>query len=302
MNTLQAHKARLSGVFAPICTPFTESGEVNYEALKSNMAKYAASKLHGYLALGSNGENKSLTLDEKFKVLEIILKNKGAHQTVMTGCIAESTRETIFIARKAEDLGTDFITLLPPNYFKAQMTDAVLATYFSEVADAVAKPCLLYNAPQFSGGVVLSTGLVKQLSGHRNIVGVKDSANAASIDNYLLSCPADFAILAGSANYMVSAMLNGALGGIVSLANVFPDECCKLWHLIATKQYEEGFAYNKKILRLSRSVSGKGGVSAVKAAMDLAGFVGGCPRRPLLPLAQSARDELKAALEGEGML
>lgn len=301
MNKSQ-HRERLCGVFAPITTPFTQSGEVNYEGLKENMAKYAASKLNGYLALGSNGENKSLTLDEKFKVLEIIVKNKSARQTVMTGCIAESTRETIFIARKAEELGTDYITLLPPNYFKAQMTDPVLAAYFSEVADAVGKPCLLYNAPQFSGGVVLSAGLVKQLSKHGNIAGVKDSSNAASIDNYLLSCPGDFAILAGSANYLVSAMLNGALGGIVSLGNIFPNECWKLWQLIATKQYDEGFSYNKKILKVSRSVSGTGGVSAVKAAMDLAGLVGGYPRRPLLPLTQQARDELKALLDAEEML
>jgi 4-hydroxy-2-oxoglutarate aldolase len=292
----------LNGVFAPITTPFTESGEVNYEGLEKNMAKYAASKLNGYLALGSNGENKSLSMDEKFKVLEIIVRKKGAHQVVMTGCIAESTVETIFIAKKAEELGTDYITLLPPNYFKAQMTDPVLASYFSDVADAVGKPCLLYNAPQFSGGVVLSTNLVKQLSGHGNIVGVKDSSNAASVDNYLLSCPDDFAILAGTANFMVSAMLNGARGGILSLGNIFPDECWKLWHLIASKQYDEGFAYNKKIIKVSRGVSGKGGVSSVKAAMDMVGLIGGYPRRPLLPLTQQAKDELKAALHAEGML
>jgi 4-hydroxy-2-oxoglutarate aldolase len=301
MNKLRVRDS-LSGVFAPITTPFTESGDVNYEGLKKNMERYAASKLNGYLALGSNGENKSLMMDEKFKVLEIIVRNKGAHQVVMTGCIAESTMETIHIAKKAEEMGTDFITLLPPNYFKSQMTDPVLSTYFSEIADAVGKPCLLYNAPQFSGGMVLSAKLVKQLSGHGNIVGVKDSANADSIDNYLLSCPEDFAILAGSANYMVSAMLNGALGGILSLGNIFPDECWKLWHLIATKQYEEGFAYNKKILKVSRGVSGKGGVSAVKAAMDINGLIGGFPRRPLLPLAQQAKDELKTMLEAEGML
>jgi 4-hydroxy-2-oxoglutarate aldolase len=301
MKKLQIRES-LSGVFAPITTPFFESGEVDCEGLQANMKKYAGSKLAGYLALGSNGENKSLTMDEKFKVLEIIVRNKGAHQKVMAGCIAESTVETIFIARKAEQIGADFITLLPPNYFKAQMTDPVLTTYFSDVADAVGKPCLLYNAPQFSGGMILSAKLVKQLAAHGNIVGVKDSSNAASIDDYLLSCPEDFAILAGSVNYMVSAMLNGALGGIISLGNAFPDPCWKLWHLIATKQYDEGFAYNRKIVRVSRSVSGKGGVAAVKAAMDLAGFVGAFPRRPLLPLTPQARGELKAALLAEGML
>ena len=301
MNKIQIRES-LSGVFAPITTPFFESGEVDYEGLRANMRKYAASKLAGYLALGSNGENKSLTAEEKFKVLEIIVRNKGVHQTVMAGCIAESTMETIDMAKKAERIGADFITLLPPNYFRTQMTETVLTTYFSDVADAVGKPCLLYNAPQFSGGMVLSTRLVRQLAAHGNIVGVKDSSNAASIDDYLLSCPEDFAVLAGSVNYMVSAMLSGALGGIISLGNAFPDACWKLWRLIATKQYEEGFAYNRKIVKVSRSVSGKGGVAAVKAAMDLVGLVGAFPRRPLLPLAPPAKDELKAALLAEGML
>lgn len=301
MNKAQVRES-LSGVFAPITTPFTETGAVDYAGLKQNMEKYAASKLAGYLALGSNGENKSLTMEEKFKVLEIIVKDKGPHQAVMAGCIAESTMETIFIAKKAAEIGTDYITLLPPNYFKSQMTDPVLTTYFSDVADAVGKPCLLYNAPQFSGGMVLSTKLVKQLSGHGNIVGVKDSGSAASIEDYLLACPEDFAVQAGSVNYMVSAMLNGALGGIISLGNAFPDECWKLWHLIANKQYEEGFAYNRKIVKVSRSVSGKGGVAAVKAAMDLAGLIGAYPRRPLLPLTAQAKDELKAALVADGML
>jgi len=301
MNKIQIRES-LSGVFAPITTPFFESGEVDYEGLRANMRMYAASKLAGYLALGSNGENKSLTAEEKFKVLEIIVRNKGVHQTVMAGCIAESTMKTIDLAKKAEQIGADFITLLPPNYFKAQMTEPVLTAYFSDVADAVGKPCLLYNAPQFSGGMVLSTKLVRQLATHGNIVGVKDSSNAASIDDYLLSCPEDFAVLAGSVNYMVSAMLNGALGGIISLGNAFPDPCWKLWHLIVIKQYEEGFAYNRKIVKVSRSVSGKGGVAAVKAAMDLVGLVGAFPRRPLLPLTPQAKDELKAALLAEGML
>ena len=36
--------------------------------------------------------------------------------------------------------------------------------------------------------------------------------------------------------------------------------------------------------------------------MDLAGFVGGMPRRPLLPLGERERGELRATLEAEGLL
>jgi 4-hydroxy-2-oxoglutarate aldolase len=56
---------KLMGVFAPITTPFDEKGEVAYDKLKKNMEFYAKSNLKGYLALGSNGENKSLTNQEK---------------------------------------------------------------------------------------------------------------------------------------------------------------------------------------------------------------------------------------------
>ena len=52
---------KLMGVFAPITTPFDENGEVAYDKLTDNMKFYGKSKLKGYLALGSNGENKSLT-------------------------------------------------------------------------------------------------------------------------------------------------------------------------------------------------------------------------------------------------
>ena len=71
---------KLRGVFAPISTPFYANGEVCWEGLASNVKRYAAAGLHGYLALGSNGENKSLTNDEKLRVLKVIMDNKGADQ------------------------------------------------------------------------------------------------------------------------------------------------------------------------------------------------------------------------------
>jgi 4-hydroxy-2-oxoglutarate aldolase len=159
----------LMGVFAPITTPFDEKGEVAYNKLIDNMKFYAKSGLKGYLALGSNGENKSLTTEEKTKVLDTIIKHKGTNQFVMAGCIFESTKETIEFAKIAEGLGSDFITLLPPSYFKKEMTDGVLFRYFSDVANNVKKPCLVYNAPQFCGGTVLSVSLIKDLAKHPNI-------------------------------------------------------------------------------------------------------------------------------------
>jgi 4-hydroxy-2-oxoglutarate aldolase len=293
---------KLMGVYAPITTPFDDKGEVAYDKLKDNLKFYAKSGLKGYLALGSNGENKSLTTDEKTKVLDTIIKNKGARQFVMAGCIFESTKETIEFAKIAEGLGSDFITLLPPSYFKKEMTDPVLLRYFSDVANSVKTPCLVYNAPQFCGGTVLSTGLIKDLAKHPNIVGVKDSSNAANIEGYLFAVRDIFNVIPGSANFFMNALFMGANGGVISLANVFPDMTCKLYDLVVAKKYEEAFKLNEKVILTNKSVSGTGGVAAVKYAMDLAGLYGGNPRLPLLPLGEDIKKKIEDYLKKEKLI
>jgi len=293
---------KLMGVFAPITTPFDEKGEVAYDKLMDNMKFYAKSGLKGYLALGSNGENKSLTTEEKTKVLATIIKHKGANQFVMAGCIFESTKETIEFAKIAEGLGSDFITLLPPSYFKKEMTDTVLLRYFSDVANSVKKPCLVYNAPQFCGGTVLSVGLIKDLAKHPNIVGVKDSSNAANIEGYLFAVRDSFNVIPGSANFFMNALFMGANGGVISLANIFPDMTCKLYDLVVARKYEEAFKLNEKVIQTNKSVSGTGGVAAVKYAMDLAGLYGGNARLPLLPLSDDVKKKIEDYLKKEGLI
>lgn len=292
---------KLKGVFAPITTPFEKDETVAYEALKVNMKKYAASGIHGYLALGSNGENKSLTNNEKEEVLKIIIGNKGPSQIVLAGCIFESTMEAINFAKKCEELGADFIAILPPSYFKSHMSDAVLIKYFTDIASSVATPCLIYNAPQFSGGLLVSVNVIKEVSKHPNIVGMKDSSSG-NVDKYLMAVDKSFDVMAGSVNIFFNAVLMGATGGVLSLANVFPDLTVELYNHLVNLEMEEAIDLNKKMLALNKSISGKHGVAGVKAAMDLAGLNGGNPRLPLLPVKEEDVCILKKFIEKEGLI
>ena len=291
----------LMGIFAPISTPFTSTGDVDYKGLEKNLAIYAASGLKGYLALGSNGENKSLTNDEKLKVLEVILKNKGSDQYVMAGCIYESTFETIEMGKKMKKLNPDYFTLLPPSYFKSQMTDAVLYRYFSDVASALDAPCLVYNAPQFSGGLALSVNLIKKCTGHPNIVGVKDSSSG-NMESILFAVRDNFNVMSGTINNFLQCMLMGGVGGVLSLANSFPKVTVDLYNKLYEKKYAEAIALYERNLQVNKIVSGKGGVAAVKYAMDLAGLVGGEARLPLLPLADEDKQNIKEKLQAEGLI
>ncbi|HWS29561.1 MAG TPA: dihydrodipicolinate synthase family protein [Clostridia bacterium] len=292
---------KLRGVFAPITTPFTAEGEVNYEGLAKNVRAYARAGLKGFLALGSNGENKSLTNEEKLKVLDTIASNKTKEQVVMAGCIFESTFETIDMARKMEQSRPDYLTLLPPSYFKKQMTDDVLYKYFTDVADAVKTPCLVYNAPQYAGGVGLSVGLIKRVASHSNILGIKDSS-AGNMESILFAVRDKFTVVSGSVNNFFQCMTMGGAGGVLSFADAFPAECLKLYNLLDSKRYDEAIPYYDFLLRVSKVIGGKGGVAAVKYAMDLNGFVGGDPRLPLMPLEQCEQEAIEQTLSAEGML
>ncbi len=285
-----------TGVFAPITTTFDPDGTLNLDAMRENVKKYAASPIHGYLALGSNGENKSLTNEEKIAVAKVIIENKAPEQIVMAGSIFESTMETIAFAKEMEKLGADYITLLSPCYFKSAMKDEVLIRYFTDVASAVDTPCMLYNAPQFCGGITLSLNVIKECAKHPNIVGIKDSSSG-NVEKIALSVPKDFQVLSGSANTFLSCLLNGGIGGVISLANSVPDVVCRLYDYFVKGELAKAAALNREVIKANMGVSGKYGVAGVKYAMDLNGFIGGAPRLPLLPISEEGKQAVRACLD-----
>jgi len=297
---MKNHKESLDGVFLPIITPFLKDESIDWDGLKSNMDFYAKSKAKGFLALGSNGENKSLDEDEKVKILETVLQYKAPHQKVITACFVETTRHALRFIKKVESMEIDYFNLLPPFYFRSRMTDEVLAGYFTECADGSLKPVLLYNAPKFSG-VTLSPELATKLSEHGNIAGIKDSASSG-IEKFIEAVPDDFVVMAGSINFLFPAVVSGAVGGVISMANYFPDLTQELYLLGKEKNMEKGEKLHLRLSDLNKKISGAYGVAGVKAAMDLVGLVGGVPRKPLLGLKEAEKEKLRKDLEEAGLL
>jgi 4-hydroxy-2-oxoglutarate aldolase len=283
-------------VFAPITTPFDANGALASKALEENMERYAVSGLHGYLALGSNGENKSLTTDEKRAVVKCAASRKAKGQTLIVGSIFESTRETIAFAREAQELGADYIALLPPSYFKSQMKDAALIRYFTDVASALEIPCTLYKAPQFAGGLDIGAGVLSVCAAHPNIVGIKDSS-AGGIEKLLSTAPEGFTVLSGTANTFLGCLMNGGAGVVASLANSYPNVVLEVYDAFLKGDYETLRAKNRRMILLNGVVSGAFGVAAVKYAMDKNGFFGGDPRLPLLPLTEADRRSLDKSID-----
>lgn len=291
-------KNDIKGVFAPITTPFVTE-ELSIGQLRENVRKYSETPLAGFYVLGSNGEAKSLTEDEKLKVLEAVMAEKAPRQLVMAGAGYESTRQSIAFSKVAESMGVDFVTLLTPSYFKKRMTDEAIAKYFEDVANAVSVPVIAYNAPGFTG-LTISPGVIGRISRHENIVGMKDSS-PGNIGKYLAAKTEGFAVLAGSASILLTGMVLGASGGVVSLGNAFPHKCCELYDLYQKGDMERALKTHYLLFRLNQAVSGSFGVAGVKYAMDAAGYHGGNPRLPLLPITEDGKKSIEAAIKAAGL-
>ena len=290
---------RLSGICAPISTPFVNQ-EVSYDQLKSNMQQYSKTALAGFFALGSNGESMFLSESEKLKVLEVILKEKADHQIVMAGAGYESTRQTISFSYQVAEMGADFVSILTPSYFKKRLTDEAMIGYYVEVADAVPIPVIAYNAPGFTG-MTLTPKVVEVISRHPNVIGLKDTSKG-NMSMYLSVAANDFDILSGTVSTLFESMLLGAKGGVVSLANVFPAPCCELYEACKALDLEKARRFHYMLIKLNKSVSGSFGVAGVKYAAEVAGYHGGNPRKPLLPITEEGRQSIRNAIEAAGLL
>jgi 4-hydroxy-2-oxoglutarate aldolase len=290
---------QLSGVFAPITTPFRDD-RLDEEALAFNLQRMNRTGLAGYFALGTNGEFKSLSLEERWRVLKLVVGNRG-DKVVMAGCAAESTHETVELVARAAELGADMASLLMPSFFAKKMTVEVMERYVLRVADSSPLPVVLYNNPGVAAGVTIRAELLKRLAGHPRVIGIKDSSKETFKEN-LAAASQGFSVLAGSAGFFLELLRAGGTGGVLSLANVFPEECARLYQAHRQGQDAEADRLNAILVELNTRVSGSFGVAGVKAAMDLAGFRGGEPRHPHLGLKPAEIESIRAALKQSGLL
>ncbi len=293
-------KEMLSGVYSPMCTPF-KNEKVDLGALKENVEKMNSSGLRGYFVLGTNGEYKSLSTEEKLTVLETVLKSAAADKVVMAGTGGESTYKTIESTKKAADMGAKMVSLLMPHFFARRIDDAVMESFILDVADTSPVPVVLYNNPSVAAGVTIKAQLLKKVGAHQNVVGIKDSSKDTYKDN--LAAKSDsFFVMAGSASYFLDLMRGGGIGGVLSLANIIPDACAELYDLEIAGKTPEADDLNQRLVTLNKQVSGTYGVAGVKAAMDIAGFHGGNPRLPMPGVSDSDRRSLEEILQKSGFL
>lgn len=291
-----------AGVFSPIPTPFGASGEVAYDALVSNLARWDAYELAGYVVLGSNGEGVLLSSEEKAQVWEVARGAIPRSKLMIAGTGAQSTRSTIALTQRAAEAGADAALVVTPHYYSPKMTADALVRHYEAVADASPIPVLIYNVPKFTG-VNMDAAAIARAARHAHIVGTKDtSGNITQLAQTVHLAGSRFQVLAGSAGFFLAGLTVGAVGGILALANVAPDLCLELYGHFLAGRMAEAAALQRRLIPVNNAITAGLGIAGLKAALDMLGYYGGPVRLPLIDLNASERQGLCGILEDGGIL
>jgi len=276
----------------PITTPF-QDGKLALDKLKKNFQKWNKTGLSGYLVLGSNGEAVYLNEKEKIKVVEVSRESIPSSKIMLVGTGMESTQETIRFTNQMAKMGADCALVVTPSYFKGSMKPQILYDHFIAVAESSRIGILIYNVPQFTG-INLDSEVVAKLSEHSNIIGIKDSSgNIGQLSEMIHLSQKGFAVFVGSAPVFFPALCVGAVGGILAVANVVPQESVQIQTLFNKGKINEVRTLQSRLTPLANAVTTKYGIGGLKMAMDLAGYFGASPRLPLKRPSKEIEEELK---------
>jgi 4-hydroxy-2-oxoglutarate aldolase len=292
--------ARLHGIMPPLVTPFNKRGDVDEGAYRANLERYTGIGLAGVVVAGTTGEAPFLTPEERLRLTEIARSAVKPGELVVTGTGLESTRGTINLSREAVARGADVALLLTPGYYRAKMDAPALLGHFRAVADSVRRPVLLYSIPQCAG-TKMPVDVIAALARHGNIAGLKESSGDLEYVRAILQrVPRDFRVFCGNVPILLDALRAGGAGGIMGQACFAPELCVAFYEAWKVGNEDRAIELFARLVPLAAEVNMRYGAPAVKAAMDVAGYRGGDPRSPLLPVTAAARRSIARTLKASG--
>ena len=286
----------LSGLLLPITTPFTSNEDIDVTGLKANINRWNPTGISGYVVLGSTGERVNLDEREYLQVIETARAAVPETMTFIVGAGQQSARGTIAEIERAAKAGAEAVLVITPHYYRPAITQQSLIEHYTAVADAVSIPVILYSMPDLTG-IKIDPKTAARLSEHENVIGIKDSSNdVAKMRETVEMVQEGFAVTVGNGTVFREALQAGAIGGILAVGCVVPELCLEIYRAVEAGDNDRAASLQEKLTPLARAVTRTYGIGGLKAAMEMAGYVGGGVRAPLQLPNKEARAEIEVLL------
>lgn len=291
------------GIMPALVTPFTDDGKaVEEERLRFLVNHCIGLGVHGVVPCGTTGEFVNMSVEERKRVIKIVVDEVNGRVPVIAGTGASGTDQALEMAKYAKDVDADAVLIVTPFYLKP--ADRGIYEHYDTIASKVDMPIILYNIPQCTG-VQLTWQMVEDLAQIPNIVGLKDSSGQLSYILAVLEKVRDkINVLCGHDEVVVAALAAGCSGAILASANVIPDIWVQIYNHIKKGELQKARELQYKIQKIARIIAGSGPVGT-KAALNMMKIKVGPVRLPLSvggELSYENREEIRLELEKIGKI
>ena len=285
----------LKGTGVALVTPFTKSGEVDYNAL-DNLVEHVINGGVNYLvALGTTGESVTLTPAEKKEVVSRVVNTCNGRVPVVLGHGGNNTMELLEGFKKYDFSGITAVLSVSPYYNKP--TQEGIYRHYKAVAAASPVPVILYNVPgRTSSNILPETTL--RLAEVKNIAGVKEaSGNLEQITRIIKNRPEGFLVLSGDDALTFPIMALGGDGVISVVANALPKDFVQMVAWCMHHNYSDARRYHYKLLDIIEQLFVEGNPGGIKAALKILGVCEDHLRLPLWNVSDKTYNKLKELIE-----
>ena len=282
------------GTFTALVTPFRADGTLDEEGVVRLLERQLQSGVQGIVLCGTTGEEASLTLGERKRVVEIVQKRTEGHIYTVASASDNITERAVKLAREMDWLGVDAILSVVPYFIRPNQ--AGIVEHFRRIADAVQTPLILSNAPG-RAGAGLEADTVALLAEHENIRGIDESSGDFDfLSNILAATDEEFGVFAGEDTLTLPMIALGADGAFSLVSNEVPEKMSALVDAALEGRIADAHDLHYELFDLMTINYVDSNPIPVKAALAMLGLIEENYRLPLLPIDDEKREQIKEVL------
>jgi 2-dehydro-3-deoxy-D-pentonate aldolase len=304
--TQMAGDNRLRGIFTPNIVPLDSRGDINEPELRRYTDWLIEHGVHGLYPNGSTGEFNRFTVEERRRIIAIMVDPTRGRVPILAGAAEANVRETIAACEYYHELGVRAVAIVSPYYYK--LSPPAVYAYFREIGRHTPVDVTLYNIPMFASPIDVPT--VQRLSEEfEKIVAIKDSSGDLPHMIRMIAAVRpnrpNFSFLTGWDAALMPMLLIGCDGGTNATSGVVPEITRKLYDLTTSGRLDEARELQYKVVRLFDAMMYTADFpEGFRAALSLRGFEPGVGRQPMSAGQQielsTVRDTLQCLLAEEG--
>ncbi len=293
--------AIFKGAGVAIVTPMKENLEVNYDKLEELVEDQIKGGTDAIIITGTTGESSTMTEEEHLDVIRACVNYTKHRIPVIAGTGSNCTKTAVYLSQEAEKAGADGLLVVTPYYNKA--TQQGLINHYTQIAQSVKAPIILYNVPGRTGCNLLPETVAYLHKNVENIVGLKEATgNITQASKTMDLTDGKIDMYSGEDAVILPLLAIGALGVISVWSNVAPFDVHNLCQSFFEGDLETSRKLQRKGLALIDALFSEVSPIPVKKAMNLMGKDVGSLRAPLCEMTDKGTEKLAEAMKAYGIL